>query len=148
MTLLPDIPPRRGARRRDRHGRGLRGPLLAPTLPAWQTRREKFDGLVAASAARLVGMNPALKGVEFGIEEVPPSAPSPWEPGGVAVGRYFPADRVTGVNPRIVLYRRPIASRSVDSTDLVELVRMVLAEQCAEMLGLRPEEVDPRYPGE
>ena len=47
MTLLPEIPSRRGARRRDRHGRGLRGPLIAPTLPAWRTRSEKFDDLVA-----------------------------------------------------------------------------------------------------
>lgn len=146
MTLLPDLPPRRGARRRDRHGRGLRGPLLSPVLPGWRTRREKFDRLVASSAARLVALNPALKGVEFGVEDVPPSPPSSWEGGRIALGRYFPADRATGVRARIVLYRRPIASRTVDAADLAEFVRMVLAEQCAQMLGLRPDEVDPSYP--
>lgn len=148
MTLLPDIPPRRGARRRDRHGRGPRGPLLAPTLPAWRTRREKFDSLVAASAARLVRLNPRLKAVEFGVEEIPPSDPSTWEGTAVAVGRYFPADRTTGVAARIVVYRRPLLTRSQDAADLAELVRIVLAEQAAGMLGLRPDELDPDYPDE
>ena len=34
------------AHRRDRHGRGLRGPLVPPHLPAWRTRAERFDELV------------------------------------------------------------------------------------------------------
>jgi len=148
MTLLPEIPPRQGARRRDRHGRGIRGPLLAPTLPAWRTRSEKFDQLVASTAARLVRGNPSLTGVEFGIEEIPPSNPSPWEHASVVVGRYFPADRTSGVAARIVVYRRPLLTRAQDASELAELVRMVLAEQAAEMLGVRPDQVDPDYPDE
>ena len=146
MTLLPEIPSRRGARRRDRHGRGLRGPLIAPTLPAWRTRREEFDDLVAESAARLVRSNLSLRTVEFGVEEIPPSDPSAWEGPTVVVGRYFPADRASGVAARIVVYRRPLLSRAHDADDLEDLVRMVLAEQAAEMLGLHPWDVDPRYP--
>ncbi len=146
MTLLPDIPPRWSARRRDRHGRGLRGPLLNPALPAWRTRRERFDRLVASSAARLVRLNPRLKGVEFGVEEVPPSDPSAWEGGTVAVGRYFPADRALGVAARVVVYRRPLLARAQGAGDVADLVRMVLAEQAAGMLGLRPDELDPEYP--
>lgn len=146
MTLLPEIPPRRGARRRDRHGRGIRGPLIAPTLPAWRTRSEKFDDLVADSAARLVRANPGLKVVEFGVEEIPPSDPSSWEGRTVVVGRYFPADRTTGVPARIVVYRRPLLTRAQDAGELVDLVRMVLAEQAAEMLGLNPWDVDREYP--
>jgi hypothetical protein len=39
--------PRVGAvRRRDRRGRGIRGPLLPPTLPAHRTRAERFDDQV------------------------------------------------------------------------------------------------------
>lgn len=146
MTLLPEIPARRGARRRDRHGRGIRGPLIAPTLPAWRTRGEKFDDLVAESASRLVRANPALRTVEFGIEEIPPSTPSPWEGNTVVVGRYFPADRSTGVAARIVVYRRPLATRAHDAGELAELVGMVLAEQAAEMLGVHPRDVDRDYP--
>lgn len=148
MTLLPEIPARRGARRRDRRGRGIRGPLIAPTLPAWRTRSEKFDDLVGRSAARLVRAHPALKSVEFGVEEIPPSDPSSWEGGTVVVGRYFPADRTTGVRARIVVYRRPLLTRAHDTGELVDLVRMVLAEQAAEMLGKEPWEVDPDYPEE
>jgi len=145
MTL-PDIPPRWGARRRDRHGRGLRGPVIAPNLPAWRTRRERFDRLVAESAARLVRINPRLRSVEFAVEEIPPSEPSAWEGHAIAVGRYFPAARASGVAARIVVYRRPLLTRAQDAADLAELVRMVLAEQAAQMLGLRPDEVDPDYP--
>ena len=42
---LPESSPRK--RRRDRHGRGLRGPLLPPTLPGWRTRAERFDELMS-----------------------------------------------------------------------------------------------------
>ena len=37
---------RRGRRSRDRHGRGLRGPLYPATLPAARSRAERFDALV------------------------------------------------------------------------------------------------------
>ena len=44
------VPAPTPARRRDRHGRGLRGPLLPPILPAWRTRAERFDELVTSAA--------------------------------------------------------------------------------------------------
>ena len=37
-------------RRRDRRGRGLRGPLLPPELPAARSRSERFDDLVPDAA--------------------------------------------------------------------------------------------------
>lgn len=139
------LPSRSGAKRRDRHGRGLRGPILSPVLPSWRTRSEAFDLLVARSAARLVKLNPGLREVQFGVEEVPPSEPAAWEGRQVAVGRYFPADRVVGALARIVVYRRPLLMRAYGASDLAYLVRAVLAEQAAEALGRRPDEVDPSY---
>jgi len=46
------------------------------------------------------------------------------------------------------VYRRPLLTRAQDASELAELVRMVLAEQAAEMLGVRPDQVDPEYPDE
>jgi predicted Zn-dependent protease with MMP-like domain len=46
---------------------------------------------------------------------------------------------------RIVVYRRPVETRALDEGDLADLVRDVLVEQVAQLLGRRPEEVDPRY---
>lgn len=146
MVQLPDIPPRRGAKRRDRHGRGLRGPLLSPQLPGWRTRSERFDLLVAATAAHLSAHNPGLRNVEYGVEEIPPSDPSPWEPQGVVLGRTFPADRAAGVPARIVVYRRPILTRTANKQDLAAMVRYIIAEQAAELLGVQPWDIVPDYP--
>jgi hypothetical protein len=132
------------ARRRDRRGRGLRGPVIPPTLPAYRTRAERFDDHVLDAVERLERRwGRQLEGTEFAVEEVPPSAPAPWETGGVPLGRYFPAD--AGLPPRIVVYRRPVETRALDEADLAELVADVVTEQVAHLLGRRPEEVDPRY---
>ena len=140
--LLPAIPPRRRARRRDRRGRGLRGPLLPPTLPAWRTRSDEFDDALLAAVEQLEkGWSRELSRVEFGVEEVPPSDPSPWERDAVALGRYFPADPAAGLTDRVVLYRRPIQSRCESSSDVTALVHMVVVEQVAHMLGRDPEDL-------
>lgn len=83
--------------------------------------------------------------MQFAVEEVPPSDPAPWERG-VVLGRGFAAEPRAGLPARIVLYRRPITSRTASPTELAELVRRVVIEQVALLLGRRPEEVDPDAP--
>ncbi|WP_460461536.1 metallopeptidase family protein, partial [Angustibacter peucedani] len=131
-------------RRRDRRGRGLRGPLAPADLPAHRTRREQFDDLVLDAAERLEGRwSRELDGVEFAVEDVPPSDPAPWEHGEVPLGRLFPA---SGPHPpRIVVYRRPVETRAPDTTALAPLVHEVVVEQVAHLLGLEPAQVDPRF---
>ena len=71
---------------------------------------------------------------EFAVEDVPPSDPAPWEHRrGVPMGRYFPSDGALAA--RIVVYRRPVEERAHDRDDLAELVRTVVVEQVAHMLG-------------
>ena len=144
QSVNREFPRPRAAKRRDRRGRGLRGPLIPPAVPAYRTRAQRFDDLVLAAVERLEKRWGAqIDGTEFAVEDVPPSAPAPWEVGGVPLGRYFPAD--TGLTTRIVIYRRPIETRALDSTDLADLVRFVVVEQVAHLLGRSPEEVDPEY---
>ena len=132
------------ARRRDRRGRGIRGPLLPPDLPGFRTRADRFDDLVLDAVEELERRWAAqMAGTEFAVEDVPPSRPAPWEHGGVPLGRYFPSD--VGAPARIVVYRRPVETRAVDDADLAELVRDVLVEQVAHLLGRPPEDVDPRF---
>jgi hypothetical protein len=127
---------------RDRHGRGLRRPLLPFSAPGFRSRSEVFDDAVRDAAERLERRWGRKWGrVEFGVEEVPPSDPSPWEPA-VSLGRLFPAD--AGQPARIVVYRRPLELRATPE-DLPGLVRDVLAEHVAHLLGRRPEEIDPDY---
>ncbi|WP_237564117.1 MULTISPECIES: metallopeptidase family protein [unclassified Actinomyces] len=141
-SQLPPAPIPASPRRRDRHGRGLRGPLLPPHLPAWRTRAERFDAMVIAAADALSRRHPEITQMQFAVEEVPPSDPAPWEQG-VVLGRGFAAEPRAGLPTRIVLYRRPIVSRAADDAELAELVRRVVVEQVALVLGRRPEEIDP-----
>jgi predicted Zn-dependent protease with MMP-like domain len=67
--------PERAARirRRDRHGRGLRGVLAPQDVPLHRTRAERFDDLVLQAVARLEPQWEAhLSSVEFAVEEIPP----------------------------------------------------------------------------
>ena len=131
-------------RRRDRRGRGPRGPLLPSSMPAYRTRAERFDDLVLDAVERLERTwSRQLEGTEFAVEDVPPSNPAPWEHGGVPLGRYFPSD--AGLPARIVVYRRPVESRATDPLDLADLVRDVVVEQVAHMLGRSPDDIDPLY---
>ncbi len=142
------VPSRREGRRRDRRGRGPRGPLVPANLPGARTRAERFDDDVLDAVERLEKRWGAeLAGVEFGVEDVPPSAPAPWEEGTVPLGRYFPADALAGLSHRIVVYRRPIETRAEGPRDLADLVRDVVVEQVAHLLSRAPEDVDPEYRG-
>lgn len=128
--------------RRDRHGRGLRAPLLPYNAPGYRTRADVFDDLVRDGAEQLERRwGRRLGNVEFAAEDVPPSDPTPWERG-VPLGRVFPAN--LGQPTRVVLYRHAIEMRA-EPEDLGALVRDVLAEQVAAVLGSAPEDVDPGY---
>jgi predicted Zn-dependent protease with MMP-like domain len=113
-------------------------------VPAWRTRAERFDDKVLDAVDRLEQRwGKELDGVEFAVEDIPPSDPAPWEHGDVPLGRFFPADG--RLPPRVVVYRRPVESRAPDSADVATLVHDVVVEQVAHLLGLAPEQVDPRY---
>ncbi len=131
-----------GARRRERHGRGVRGPLAWPPVPAMQTRRARFDTLVLDAADR---MRPHLgtryAGLEFAVEDVPAQDPTPWEEQTAALGRLLRG--TTTRPPRVVVYRRPVEARAQDELDLADIVREVVTEQVAALLGVPPQELDP-----
>jgi len=141
---LPRSWPAPTGRRRDRHGHGLRGPLIPRDVPAWRTRAELFDDRVLDAVERLEQRwGKQLDGVEFAVEDVPPSDPAPWEHGEVTLGRFFPAQNE--LPPRVVVYRRPVETRAAEDHELAVLVNDVVVEQVAHLLGLTPEQVDPRY---
>lgn len=132
------------ARTRDRHGRGLRGPLVPREVPAWRSRRDRFDDLVLDAVERLEQRwARQLEGVEFAVEDIPPSDPAPWEDDEVPLGRFFPAQG--DLPPRVVVYRRPVESRAPGGPEVGALVHEVVVEQVAHLLGLTPDQVDPSY---
>lgn len=161
-------------RRRDRHGRGLRGVLAPQDVPLYRTRAERFDDLVLQAVARLEPKWEAhLSGVEFAVEEIPPpDAPAAAGRGPVPLSRLDPGSpqapapepeadsealrREVVVKPdlaarqdppRIVVYRRPLMARADGEDDLGELVFDVIVEEFARLLGIDPKDVDPGYTG-
>jgi predicted Zn-dependent protease with MMP-like domain len=132
-------------RRRDRRGRGIRGPFAPQAVPITRTRAAAFDELVLDAVEHLeVRWADQLNKIQFAVEDVPPAAllgRSTIEP--VPLGAWFPA---TGNRPaQVVIYRRPIEARSTGLEELAELVHDIVVEKVAEYLGLDPEAVDPGY---
>lgn len=127
-------------RRRDRRGRGIRGPLLPAVVPAAKTRSDYFDEMVLSTLASLdARWRSRLEGAEFAVERVPPSDPASWEHSGVRLGRVFGRD--VGLGARVVLYRRPIETRCTDRDDLALLIRDVLIEHIAVLLDVDADDI-------
>ncbi|RAJ79386.1 zinicin-like metallopeptidase [Streptomyces sp. PsTaAH-137] len=135
----------RPPRRRDRHGRGMRGPVAPPQVPLSASRADTFADLVQDSVERLERRWPQLGEVDFLVLEVPRLTAEDEAFGGdsVPLGGTIAArdDRPA----RVVIYRRPIEIRTKGRDERAALVHDVVVEQVAEVLGLTPETVDPRY---
>ena len=102
-----------------------------------ETRRARFDALVLDAADRLrPHLGTRYAGLEFAVEEVPPQDPAPWEEQTAPLGRLL---RATTTRPnRVVVYRRPVEARAQDDLDLADIVREVVTEQVAALLGVPP----------
>jgi predicted Zn-dependent protease with MMP-like domain len=144
--------PRPRIRRRDRHGRGLRGRLVPPAVPLYRSRAEQFDDLVLEAVGRLEPRwEGELSGVEFAVQEVPEDEELAPDVLSVPLAKAIPGTADTAnpsrpaTPPRIVLYRRPLMARAEDDEELAELVFSVVVEELADLLGVDPEDIDPGY---
>jgi predicted Zn-dependent protease with MMP-like domain len=141
-------------RRRDRHGRGLRGRLVPPGVPLYRTRSQQFDDLVLDAVARLEGRWEAeLAGVEFAVQEVPEADELTDDSVPLPLARTVPGSPDPGdagrpaTSTRFVVYRRPLLARADSDAELSDLVFDVVVEEFADYLGVEPESVDPGYRG-
>ncbi|SDT20271.1 Zinicin-like metallopeptidase [Friedmanniella luteola] len=136
-------------RRRDRHGRGLRGPLAAPNPlagrranpPRPATPAEAFHEAVHAAVERVARASPdAVADVAFGIEDVPTLEPS-WS------GPHVPLALAVEATPdraaQLVVYRRPLEHRASSRRGLQLLVHRTVVEQLAALTGRSVDELDP-----
>jgi predicted Zn-dependent protease with MMP-like domain len=115
--------------------------------PAVRTARERFDDLVLDIVTEVdERWQERLGLVEYAVEDAP-QIPDDWSSGTVPLSSLL---RGSGGQPtRLVLFRRPIEHRSETRADLEAMVLTVLVEQVAELLGVDPADVDPRYdPGD
>ncbi|MGW5127986.1 metallopeptidase family protein [Streptomyces sp. NPDC004069] len=142
------VPPRAagpGPRRRDRHGRGMRGPIAPPQVPLAASRAEAFADLVQDSVDRLERRWPQLADIDFFVVEVPrlDGPGQTWNDEAVPLGGTVASRE--GRRARVVVYRRPVEIRTKSRDERAALVHEIVVEQVAELLGLTPETVDPRY---
>jgi predicted Zn-dependent protease with MMP-like domain len=122
----------------------MRGPIAPPQVPLALSRADAFDDLVRDAADRLERRWPQLADVEFAVQEVPWAQDTQaTDDDAVPLGRLIGAgkDRPS----RIVVYRRPVEIRAKSRDERALLVHEIVVEQVAELLGLSPENVDPKY---
>jgi predicted Zn-dependent protease with MMP-like domain len=107
-----------------------------------RSRAERFDELVVATVDRLNRRwRDQLAAVEFAVEDIP--SMEDWTRDWVPLTRTYAA---AGALPtRVVVYRRPVETRATAQRQLRHLLGDVVAEQVAELLGVKPDEIDPAY---
>lgn len=124
----------------------MRGPIAPPQVPLSASRAEVFADLVRDSVERLERRWPQLADIDFLVLEVPrldARGDQAWSDEAVPLGGVVPAQ--DGRQARVVVYRRPVEIRTKGRDERAALVHEVVVEQVAELLGLTPETVDPRY---
>ena len=124
----------------------MRGPAILPKHPGrpyGRTPRERFDDLVLDIVTDIDRRwQDRLGLVEYAVEDAP-QIPDDWTSGTVPLSSLV---RGSGATPtRLVVFRRPIEHRCETRADLEAMVLTVVVEQVAELLGVDPELVDPRY---
>ena len=135
-----DSPPRV---KRDRHGRGMRGPMLPHKAPSYENRSKRFARFVEEAVRDLEARFPAsMTAISIAVEAVPSKRDLVLNDGSVALGR---GER--GNPSRVVLYQHPIELRSTNDVELDRIIRDVLALYVGMIIGMRPDQVDPDYHG-
>lgn len=121
----------------------MRGPIAPPQVPLAASRAEAFADLVQDSVERLERRWPQLADIDFLVLEVPHLDGRSFSDEAVPLGGTIAARE--GRPARVVIYRRPVEIRTKGRDERAALVHEVVVEQVAELLGLTPETVDPRY---
>lgn len=136
-------------RRRDRHDRGLRGPIALPNpytgraarLPGRPSRHDFFNDCVSDAVRRIDETCPGgLQGVDIGVQEVP-GTDAGWLDDRVPLGVAIEATSVQAA--RIVVYRRPLEHRCANRGELRDLVHRTMVEQLAALTARHVRDIDP-----
>lgn len=140
---------------RDRRGRGVRGPLLPPSLPRYISRSEDFDRAVVSTYAPINRRFAAeLSHLDIAVDTIPRMrlrSDLTVLPDDIASDGPVPLGRVisAGVDrhgrptrPRIVLFRKPIESRCETPKERRDLLHTVLVALVASYLNVPPSLID------
>lgn len=142
----------------DRHGRGLRGPLLPLQAPRHRSRRDEFDAAVLEAYSPIQNaFTEELSGLDLAVDTIPRMRLHPdltilpeeiVADGPVPLGRIVPAGVDANGNPtraRLVVFRMPIQTRCANGTEQAHLLSTVLTALTANYLNVEPRDIDPRF---
>ncbi|AZA12906.1 hypothetical protein ACFPVT_02435 [Corynebacterium choanae] len=143
---------------RDRHGRGQRGVLLPPAVPAAVSRATAFHRLVAQTYLSLTeAYRDNVSGLAVAVDWIPRMRLNPDEvyfadtivaDGAVPIARLIPPSidaQGNTVGAYIVVFRAPLVRRARDPQLLVELLEPVLAQLIATYLNLDERDILPDF---
>lgn len=136
-------------RSRDRHGRGIRGPLALDTggtPPLVRLRRpsrtDYFSDCVAAAMEDIAAVNPsALKDILVAVEDVPHFNVN-WS--GERVPMSAALEPARGQRAQIVVYERPHEHRAPSRSALRHLVHRTIVEQLSALTGIPTDDLTDR----
>lgn len=144
--------------RRDRHGRGVRGPLMPTKIPRYRRRPELFDAAVLEAYAPIQQQFAVeLESLDIAVDTIPRMRlnmdwdsfpPEVVADGPVPLGRIIQAGIDIHGYPtraRIVIFRMPIEQRVQGAKERQELLTIVLTQLVAQYLGITPEDIDPHF---
>ena len=129
--------------KRDRHSRGIKGPLIPHSVPIYETSADRFERLVVEATEDFqIRLGAKLANIQIGLEEIPNNRDLVLSEISVPLGR-----AEIGNPSQVILYRRPIETRTFGLEELDRKIRDVLAELIGSIIGLRPIDIDPDYAG-
>ncbi len=137
------------SRRRDRHRRGLRGPLATPTpllgraveVPRRLGKADFFTEAVQQAVERVRRHQPeVIAQIRIGIEDVP-HLTTAWS--GDRVPLAAAIDPTPDRPGQVVVYRRPLEHRAASRRGLRILVHRTIVEQLAAVTGRTVDDIDP-----
>ncbi len=128
-------------RSRDRHGRGIRGPLALPhafsssPVPLHHpSRSEFFTECVTEAMAAVAAVNPdAFDDILVGVEDVPQWSPT-WSADRVPMSAAL--EGTGSSKSQVVLYERPLEHRVASRAQLRRLVYRTIVEQLSALTGV------------
>ncbi len=133
-------------RSRDRHGRGIRGPLALPhtwssaPVPLHRpSRAEFFTDCVTDAMSAIAAVNPrVLDDIIVGVEDVPQWSPT-WSADRVPMSAGLESSG--SARAQVVLYERPLEHRAATRDQLRRLVYRTIVEQLSALTGTSLQEL-------
>ncbi len=128
---------------RDRHDRGLRGPLIPHVAPIYESPSKTFERMLTHAVEDFgVRLGSEMENLEISLEEIPNYRDLTLAENSVPLGRIE-----IGNPTKIVIYQKPIELRCKKFEAIDRLIRDTLADLIGLAIGIRPTDIDPDYRG-